>query len=131
MSSSSIEKERIENAKKLCSEYSFGLPESSKGKALVKALEKKIVIISRNPLIAVFLGDKEDHILIPYSFCSCTDFSLNVIYREKRQNCYHLYSYCLAEKMGLITEKIINEPTVLFLIIKDIFENGKSKLLRK
>lgn len=114
-----------------CSNYMEGLSEKSILKAQKSAREKRIILISRDPKIAIFMSSGEDHIIVPYVFCSCKDFSLNVIIKKKRKYCYHMLSYCIAEVMSSIREQIVGDSLELTSIITEIAVNKRSERLRK
>jgi len=47
-----------------------------------------------------FLGKTRTYIIIPKTFCSCVDFEINVVEREKVPTCYHLVAQVVAEVHG-------------------------------
>jgi len=114
-----------------CEKVAEGLSESSIEKAKRAAKEGRVIIVSEDPEIAVFLGSTGDYVLIPPVYCSCKDFSINALIRGKRRTCYHLLSFCLAKQSGLI--KSIPAPAKIELttIVREIIISGRSKELRK
>ncbi len=47
-----------------------------------------------------FLGKTGTYIIIPKTYCSCTDFEINVVERKKVPTCYHLVAQVVAEVYG-------------------------------
>lgn len=114
-----------------CAELSEGLGNKSKDKAERAAREGKIVLISEDPEIAIFLGSDGDYVIIPYTYCSCKDFSLNVVTRKKRKACYHLFSFCLSKARGTFLKLPVSDPVELTSLIRETLMNTRAEGLRK
>jgi len=114
-----------------CADLSEGLSTKSREKAEKAAREGRIVLISEDPEIAVFLGKDEDYISIPPIYCSCKDFSLNVIIRRRRASCYHLLSACISRERGTMRKYIVRDPLELATVLREVLIGGRAETVRK
>lgn len=123
----------------VCDFLGEGLPPTSVERARqVSEVRGRFVRLSS---LVFFLGEKEDHIMIPPAYCSCTDFKINSIMRRRRPYCYHLLAYCLNERSGkvaLVRNEYLSNVyggeilTILVRrIVKEIYTIGRSPTLRR
>ncbi|WP_369611487.1 SWIM zinc finger family protein [Sulfurisphaera javensis] len=77
----------------------------------------------------IFLGKNRDYILNE-RMCSCKDFLYNVMFRGKKNKCYHQLAleYALEKDMLITIE--INKETLIDIIM-EIYTMDKSFILRK
>ncbi|MGC9115368.1 MAG: hypothetical protein ACP5HH_05135 [Fervidicoccaceae archaeon] len=114
-----------------CSDISEGLGEKSREKAKKAAKEGRVVLVYKEPEIAFFLGTDGDYVVVPYTYCSCKDFSLNVIARKRRKACYHMLSYCLSKSMGTLVEHQVRDRVELTSFVRETLLGGRAEGLRK
>ncbi len=114
-----------------CRHLCVGIPSESVSKALAAANEGRIIRISVNPEIVIFVGEKQDYVIVPQNYCSCKDYLLNVVIRRRRRSCYHILAYCIALRIGRVREIVTQEYGVKTLIVRETITLGKSPTLRK
>lgn len=129
----SVERRRqlSEGSRDECSELAHGLSKRSIEKAKAAANRGRIFVVWENPTIAIFLGKNEDYAVLPPFYCSCKDFSLNVIARGKRRACYHILSYCLSRSAGNLSIMKASDSIELISMIRDVIATGRAEKLRK
>ncbi|MEB3779533.1 MAG: hypothetical protein GSR85_04800 [Desulfurococcales archaeon] len=71
--------------------------------ATVKARSSRIIRISADPDIVVFLGRERDHVLIDSHYCSCTAFTISTGSGELK-GCSHIGALEVAVREGLILD---------------------------
>lgn len=87
--------------------------------------------ISVHPEVWVYLGGKEDHVLIPRLYCSCLDFLVNVVGRRRGSPCYHLVGLELARKLGRTRDLSSLAGPKAPRIVLEILEHGFSGEVRR
>ncbi len=91
----------------------------------------RYVRISLSPEMWVYLGRKEDHVLVPRLYCSCLDFLVNVVGRRRKSPCYHLAGLELARKLGRTRDLSSLAGPRAPRIVLEILEHGFSGELRR
>ncbi len=114
-----------------CRRMVEGLPSSSIKKALASARSGRLFLIWKRPEIMIFVGEERDHLLVPPVFCDCMDYLMNVVMKRQRKYCYHMLSACIAEKEGLLREKVVSDTISVARTIIEIIEYGKALSFRK
>lgn len=99
---------------------------------VVEALASKrfIVIKYRGLMVYVFKGVKRDHLVSPCKFCTCEDFIVNYIGRNRPTPCYHVIGFEIAKEMGKLVELEVNPQTMAKIVEEIVFEEF-SHTLRK
>ena len=95
---------------------------------------KKIVRVKigdRNYFIHFYVGEKHDHMIIPFSYCSCKNFLIKVMTKKARLSCKHLLMLKYALDNRLFRTIRINNDKLLKNIIDEIINLGISPTLRK
>ncbi len=80
-------------------------------KLLIDNLDKDIWLITSST------GSK--YLVIPGTYCSCTDFLINVVIKRKVDKCYHLIAQEIASKTGAFSIASITDLREFF---KEIFK---------
>ncbi|MCD6509778.1 MAG: hypothetical protein J7L11_05255 [Thermoprotei archaeon] len=57
-------------------------------------------------------GHERDYLVIPFIYCDCEDFYLNVVIRRKDDICYHMLAQALADALGSYT--LVELPDELY-----------------
>lgn len=66
---------------------------------------KRVLRVRVGDLVFYLIGSgSRVHLIIPRIFCSCTDFSINVVSRCSKPYCIHIAAAELAERKGLYRE---------------------------
>jgi len=108
-----------------------GLSLESTRKAFAAALERRVTLLSRRAGIYAFMGDEEDYLIIPHTYCSCPDFRIRVLLRGEKKHCYHLLAACLSITNGLVHELASEDDNVIYAVLREIFTQGRSATLRR
>lgn len=100
---------------------------------LKKIIKLRIILDKReiNYPIYFYVGEKRDHVMIPYVFCSCKNFTIRVMSKKKKPSCKHLIMLRLALDKSMYREIYIEDLTLLKKIINEIIRIGLSPTLRK
>ncbi len=114
-----------------CTGIAEGLPEDSVKKAVSAAYGKRLLVVSKRPLIVFFMGENRDHVILPYTYCNCRDYMVNVLSRGIRGYCYHMLAYCIGYNRGLLRDYIIDDKVLLSSMIREIIKYNRSASLRK
>ncbi len=93
-------------------------------------LRRVVKLVTNDLEFFVVMGRGGDYLLTPKTFCSCKDFEINVVMRNKRKSCYHLVGLELAIKENLLREVKVGFNELLDIVFECIYE-GKSRTLRK
>jgi predicted nucleic acid-binding Zn finger protein len=56
----------------------------------------KYIYKPSNRVIWTVLGEEDEHVILPYIFCSCRDFYKNVVINQKRNFCKHLIAQIIS-----------------------------------
>ncbi len=91
----------------------------------------RYIRISVHPEAWVYLGRREDHVLVPRLYCSCLDFLVNVVGRRRKSPCYHLVGLELARKLGRVKDLSSLAGPQAPKIMLEILEHGFSRELRR
>ncbi len=78
----------------------------------------------------IYLGHREDHIVIPKTYCTCKNFNIGVMTRKQLLSCKHLIVQWIAERNNRYRTLRINIDDYR-KIIKEILEIGISPTIRK
>jgi predicted nucleic acid-binding Zn finger protein len=81
-------------------------------------------------VIHIFKGIKRDHIVSPCRICTCEDFIVNYIGKNRSTPCYHVVGFRVAEKHNKLVEIEVDYKT-LSKILEEIVFDGVSHTLRK
>lgn len=93
-------------------------------------LRKVVKLVTNNLEIFIVMGKGGDYLLTPKTFCSCKDFEINVVMRNKKKSCYHLVGLELAINKDLLKEVKVEFNELIDIVFECIYE-GKSRTLRK
>lgn len=97
---------------------------------LASALKnRRLILISRNPELWVYMGRTRDYLVIPRTYCSCRDFLVNTVGRMKPRPCYHLVAQVLAEKNNLYRDLTWMQNA--WIVVEEILDHEFSRTLRK
>ncbi|MEM1642990.1 MAG: hypothetical protein QXS70_01100 [Desulfurococcaceae archaeon] len=77
-----------------------------------------------------YVGEKRDHVIIPKSYGSCKDFTINVVAERKAIACPHIFGQRIAEEEGLY-RVITADIDCLKKILIEALSHGVSPTLRK
>ena len=77
-----------------------------------------------------YMGKERDYLLIPCLYCSCPDFTINVLSKRIRDFCYHLVALELARRKHMYKELFIDSKD-LVIIVFEIITRSFSPYLRK
>lgn len=119
--------------------YVLKLPEHSIEKTLLsrvqlkKIIKLKVVIGGKevNLPFYFYVGERRDHVVVPYVYCSCKNFTIRVMSKKEKPSCKHLIMVRLALEKSVYRELLIEDLTLLRKIVKEIIEIGLSPTLRK
>ena len=85
------------------------------------------MVVSTRPLIAVYLGETGDHVVVEGYYCSCEGFMRRLARGEL--GCTHVYALREAVDKGRVT-LLEKPPGVVARIVWEILTGGRSKTLR-
>lgn len=88
------------------------------------------VNVDGKTLIWIFMGRREDHIIIPRTYCSCKDFIIHVLSQRRKLFCYHLVGQVIAEREKKYREVNVDLKTCS-IIVDEILDKGISVTLRR
>lgn len=77
-----------------------------------------------------YVGKERDYILIPCLYCSCPDFTINVLSKRIRDFCYHLVALEIARRRNMYKELSINHKDLAIIIFEIITRNYSPHLRR-
>lgn len=99
---------------------------------IIEALAGKrfIAVKYQGLVIHIFKGIKRDHIVAPCRLCTCEDFIVNYVGRNRSIPCYHVVGFKIAEKYGKLVELEVDLMTMTKILEEIVFE-GVSSTLRK
>jgi predicted nucleic acid-binding Zn finger protein len=99
---------------------------------VIEALASKrfIVLECKGLVTYIFKGTKRDYIVSPCRLCTCEDFIINYIGKNRSTPCYHVVGFRIAEKHGKLTKLDVDNKT-LSKILEEIVLDGISYTLRK
>jgi len=84
----------------------------------------------RDVTLWFFHGVERDYFMLPYSFCTCHDYLINVASRRSKTMCYHLASLKRAIEAGAYRD-IRTDPSTAREILLEVIVSGASPTLRK
>lgn len=87
-------------------------------KAAIKGAVKKYKFVPSNKEVWIVVGKEREYVVIPAIFCSCEDFYLNVVIRNKVNGCYHIYAQIIADVLNKFDE-ITADDGSYFKFIKE------------
>jgi len=67
------------------------------------AYSRRFVLLSRDPLVLVYLGDKGDYVLVGGCYCSCEGYARRTS-RGAPGWCSHLYAARIALELGRVRD---------------------------
>jgi len=74
-----------------CRAVGDGVPGGLEGKVRAAALSRRFVILSRDPLVAVYLGERGDYVVVGGCYCSCEGYYRRLT-RGEAGWCTHVYA---------------------------------------
>jgi len=129
-----LEEVSYRNASDACRDET--LTQFSKHHKVIEAITARRfvrLVIDKDGLINelwVFIGKERDYILIPCLYCSCPDFTINVLSKGVKKFCYHLVALEIARRSNAYKELEV-EPNDLVKIVLEIVINNFSSYLRR
>ncbi len=105
------------------------VPRRLADKARFVAFSMRLVRISVNPPVYVYLGENGDHVLVDSSYCSCDGF-LRRIGGGLVEGCSHVYAVRLAEEAGRVRRAILS-PEEASLVVWEVLTGGLTRTLRR
>lgn len=99
---------------------------------VVEALsEQRFLLLTHRDLkFHIFRGSKRDYIVSPCRLCTCEDFVLNYIGKLRKNPCYHVVGFRIAELYNKVIEIKVDLYT-LSDILEEIISKSTSFTLRK
>lgn len=89
-----------------------------------------IVLNCRGFRFYVFRGLKRDYFVVPCRFCTCEDFIINYLSRDREEPCYHVIGFKIAEMSNKLVELDV-DSNLLADIFREIVYDEFSSTLRK
>jgi len=108
---------------------SRSVPKRLADKARFVAFSMRLVKISVNPPVYVYLGENGDHVLVDSAYCSCDGF-LRRISDGLVEGCSHVYAVRLAEETGRVRLAILS-PEEVGLVVWEVLTGGLTRTLRR
>ncbi len=93
--------------------------------------ERRLVRLSADPELWVFMGRSRDYLIIPRTYCSCRDFLVNVVGRGRPRPCYHLVAQAKANETGIYRDLVGLDWRSVWVIVLEILDRGVSRALRR
>ncbi|MGC9071787.1 MAG: SWIM zinc finger family protein [Acidilobus sp.] len=121
-------------------------PAEVRQKALGLTVPSRFIKVkSRRLEVWVYIGPREDHVLITSTphrsgrkaleepvYCSCESFQIRFLSEEMSLGCKHIEGLKLVLKGEAPYIKVnVKDPSELFTIITEVLEQGRSKTLRR
>lgn len=100
----------------------FSMQSMSKVKEIMSEIIK-VVFIPSNRTIWMKLGTDKDYIIYPHSYCSCMDFFIHGILKNRKYYCKHLIA------QGIIEQLSVSNPKDIEMTEQD--ENFKEKVIQR
>jgi predicted nucleic acid-binding Zn finger protein len=103
-------------------------------RVLLKKIVKLIIKINNEvyePPTYFYIGERNDHLIIPYIYCTCKNFTIRVMVKKEKKTCKHLLMLRLALEKSMYRTIMIRELDLYRKIINEIINIGISPTLRK
>ena len=132
--SQDIGSENYRRVREACSEEV--IREYSRYDKVIEALSKRrfVRLILKNSDVPreywIFLGKDRDYILIPCMYCSCPDFTINVLSRRSKNFCYHLVALEIARRSSAYRELQVGAQEFKKIVL-EVLIDGMSLTIRK
>ena len=92
------------------------------------AVSGRLVVIHTSPEILVYLGEKEDHIIVDRRYCSCQGFAMRLAKPEGGVGCSHVKAARMPERRVRILEL---GPGEVELVTWEVLTGGFTSTLRR
>jgi predicted nucleic acid-binding Zn finger protein len=100
----------------------------------LKKIVKPIIEINNDtyePPTYFYIGERNDHLMIPYIYCTCKNFTIRVMVKKEKRTCKHLLMLKLALSKSMYRIVVIKGFSLYRKIINEIINIGISPTLRK
>ncbi len=82
------------------------------------------------PPVWFYIGERSDHVVVPSLFCTCKHFIIRTMCERVERYCNHILAQRIAWAKKWYREINVTRYE-LYIIIEEIIEHGRSRMLRK
>ncbi len=103
-------------------------------RVLLKKIVKPVIKIGNEtyePPTYFYIGERNDHLIIPYIYCTCKNFTIRVMVKKEKKTCKHLLMLKLALKKSMYRIVEFRGLGLYRKVINEIINIGISPTLRK